>query len=194
MFLKELCKLKIGTITNRYRDRNGKPYKILKMNQISCSENYFNHHDAESVLLEPSKIKPLSTDDVAIFLHGQMLAITIEDCANVVAPSSFAVLTDLDTNIVDKWFLIYLINKFTSSKVFFDQHSTLGTSMRVMQINALRNFKIMLPEIEIQRTIGAYYKRICFKRRYHRELIEHECDLEDNDLAQIVSEILKEEI
>mgnify|MGYP003504270164 FL=1 len=163
------------------------------MNYINRSENYFKHSEADIVYLETSKIKPLSADDVAIFLHGQMLAVTVEDCDNVVAPSSFAVLSNLDLSVVDKWFLIYSINNFTSSKLFFEQYSILGTSLRVMQINALKNLRLTLPELDVQKTIGECYKKICDKRRYNRELIEHECDLEDDGLAQIVSEILKEE-
>lgn len=155
MKLNELVKIESGINSVRVKDQNYTLYTIEDVNyDLGHGEDY--QHD--------------KANGKSITARGDVVINTVSNLASVVHSRNagkmlnqiFLRLNILDENVLDSWYLCYLLNK--SEYIRYQEAAIMdGSVIRKLTKTNLEDLEINLPPIDDQKQIGEAYKEIVKK-------------------------------
>lgn len=186
----QLAKIMQGNIATRIEVDVGKTLETITMQELNYIANVSDDSPAEKhVIVERDKAKNYSLTqeyDIVIGLSSGKAIVIKPERANKLILSNLAIIRIKDRNLVDPYYLCWLINnnKATIKKM---QQGTAAVS--IIPLGMLKSFDVQLLPIETQRTIGKINE---LKRQ--RDRLTHSIENKKTDiLTQQLTKIFEKE-
>lgn len=190
MELMQLAKIMQGNIATRIEVDVGKTLETITMQELNYIANVSDDSPVEKhVIVERDKAKNYSLTqeyDIVIGLSSGKAIVIKPERANKLILSNLAIIRIKDRNLVDPYYLCWLINnnKATIKKM---QQGTAAVS--IIPLGMLKSFDVQLLPIETQRTIGKINE---LKRQ--RDRLTHSIENKKTDiLTQQLTKIFEKE-
>lgn len=194
--LEELSEILQGSIYTRIKPDNDID-ECTFLETISMQE--LNYTIGSSLLYENQESKVLSSKilnctftkehDVLVGLTMQKAMVIIAERSNKLVLSNFAVIRIHDKNIIDPYYLCWLLNENSYFKKVIEQSSQGTSYVSTLSMSTLRGLEIPLIDIDKQKRIGQLYNMSIKRKKISSRLEE----LKDYLLKAQIEKIYKGE-
>lgn len=190
MELKQLASIIQGNIPTRIEVPEGKSIETITMQELNYIANVSDDLPVEKhIIVQGDKLSTYSLTqdkDVVVGLSSGKTIVIDDKRANRLILSNLAIIRIKDTNLLDPYYLCWLINS-NKAKIRKMQQGTAAVS--IIPLSMLKSFDVTLISIETQRTIGKIDE---LKRQ--RDRITHSIEAKKADvLAQQLMLIYEKE-
>ncbi len=160
--LDEITNISQGSILTRIEDKSfGTSFETITMSELS----YYNLQSdaapvAKSVLVRDKNIEKCTFTkyhDIVIGLASGKAMVIKKERENKLVLSNFAVLRIKDENIVDPYYLCWVINENSSFSKKMTSLFQSSSRVFIILLSDLKEITISLPSIDVQRKIGRIY-------------------------------------
>ena len=177
--LEELSEILQGSIYTRIKPDNDID-ECTFLETISMQE--LNYTIGSSLLYENQESKVLSSKilnctftkehDVLVGLTMQKAMVIIAERSNKLVLSNFAVIRIHDKNIIDPYYLCWLLNENSYFKKVIEQSSQGTSYVSTLSMSTLRGLEIPLIDIDKQKRIGQLYNMSIKRKKISSRLEE----------------------
>lgn len=190
MELKQLASIIQGNIPTRIEVSEGESIETITMQELNYIANVSDDLPVEKhIIVQGDKLSTYSLTqdkDVVVGLSSGKAIVIDDKRANRLILSNLAIIRIKDTNLLDPYYLCWLINS-NKAEIRKIQQGTAAVS--IIPLSMLKSFDITLVPIETQRTIGKIDE---LKRQ--RDRITHSIEAKKADvLAQQLMLIYEKE-
>ena len=190
MELKQLASIIQGNIPTRIEVSEGVSIETITMQELNYIANVSDDLPVEKhIVVQGDKLNTYSltqNKDVVVGLSSGKAIVIDDKRANRLILSNLAIIRINDTNLLDPYYLCWLIN---SNKAEIRKMQQGTTAVSIIPLSMLKSFDITLVPIETQRTIGKIDE---LKRQ--RDRITHSIEAKKADvLAQQLMIIYEKE-
>ena len=190
MELKQLASIIQGNIPTRIEVSEGVSIETITMQELNYIANVSDDLPVEKrIVVQGDKLNTYSltqNKDVVVGLSSGKAIVIDNKRANRLILSNLAIIRIKDTNLLDPYYLCWLINN-NKAEIRKMQQGT--TAVSIIPLSKLKSFDVTLVPIEIQRTIGKIDE---LKRQ--RDRITHSIEAKKADvLAQQLMLIYEKE-
>ncbi len=190
MELKQLASIIQGNIPTRIEVSEGVSIETITMQELNYIANVSDDLPVEKhIVVQGDKLNTYSltqNKDVVVGLSSGKAIVIDNKRANRLILSNLAIIRIKDTNLLDPYYLCWLINN-NKAEIRKMQQGT--TAVSIIPLSKLKSFDVTLVPIEIQRTIGKIDE---LKRQ--RDRITHSIEAKKADvLAQQLMIIYEKE-
>lgn len=188
--LKQLASIIQGNIPTRIEVSEGVSIETITMQELNYIANVSDDLPVEKhIVVQGDKLNTYSltqNKDVVVGLSSGKAIVIDDKRANRLILSNLAIIRINDTNLLDPYYLCWLIN---SNKAEIRKMQQGTTAVSIIPLSMLKSFDITLVPIETQRTIGKIDE---LKRQ--RDRITHSIEAKKADvLAQQLMIIYEKE-
>lgn len=188
--LKQLASIIQGNIPTRIEVSEGVSIETITMQELNYIANVSDDLPVEKhIVVQGDKLNTYSltqNKDVVVGLSSGKAIVIDNKRANRLILSNLAIIRIKDTNLLDPYYLCWLINN-NKAEIRKMQQGT--TAVSIIPLSKLKSFDVTLVPIEIQRTIGKIDE---LKRQ--RDRITHSIEAKKADvLAQQLMIIYEKE-
>ena len=190
MELKQLASIIQGNIPTRIEVSEGESIETITMQELNYIANVSDDLPVEKrIVVQGDKLNTYSltqNKDVVVGLSSGKAIVIDDKRANRLILSNLAIIRIKDTNLLDPYYLCWLINS-NKAEIRKMQQGTAAVS--IIPLSMLKSFDVTLVPIETQRTIGKIDE---LKRQ--RDRITHSIEAKKADvLAQQLMIIYEKE-
>lgn len=190
MELKQLASIIQGNIPTRIEVSEGESIETITMQELNYIANVSDDLPVEKhIVVQGDKLNTYSltqNKDVVVGLSSGKAIVIDNKRANRLILSNLAIIRIKDTNLLDPYYLCWLINN-NKAEIRKMQQGT--TAVSIIPLSKLKSFDVTLVPIETQRTIGKIDE---LKRQ--RDRITHSIEAKKADvLAQQLMIIYEKE-
>lgn len=190
MELKQLASIIQGNIPTRIEVSEGESIETITMQELNYIANVSDDLPVEKhIIVQGDKLSTYSLTqdkDVVVGLSSGKAIVIDDKRANRLILSNLAIIRIKDTNLLDPYYLCWLINS-NKAEIRKIQQGTAAVS--IIPLSMLKSFDVTLVPIETQRTIGKIDE---LKRQ--RDRITHSIEAKKADvLAQQLMLIYEKE-
>ena len=190
MELKQLASIIQGNIPTRIEVSEGESIETITMQELNYIANVSDDLPVEKrIIVQGDKLNTYSltqNKDVVVGLSSGKAIVIDNKRANRLILSNLAIIRIKDTNLLDPYYLCWLINS-NKAEIRKIQQGTAAVS--IIPLSMLKSFDVTLVPIETQRTIGKIDE---LKRQ--RDRITHSIEAKKADvLAQQLMIIYEKE-
>ena len=190
MELKQLASIIQGNIPTRIEVSEGESIETITMQELNYIANVSDDLPVEKhIVVQGDKLNTYSltqNKDVVVGLSSGKAIVIDDKRANRLILSNLAIIRIKDTNLLDPYYLCWLINS-NKAEIRKIQQGTAAVS--IIPLSMLKSFDVTLVPIETQRTIGKIDE---LKRQ--RDRITHSIEAKKADvLAQQLMIIYEKE-
>lgn len=190
MELKQLASIIQGNIPTRIEVLEGESIETITMQELNYIANVSDDLPVEKrIVVQGDKLNTYSltqNKDVVVGLSSGKAIVIDDKRANRLILSNLAIIRIKDTNLLDPYYLCWLINS-NKAEIRKIQQGTAAVS--IIPLSMLKSFDVTLVPIETQRTIGKIDE---LKRQ--RDRITHSIEAKKADvLAQQLMLIYEKE-
>ena len=190
MELKQLASIIQGNIPTRIEVSEGVSIETITMQELNYIANVSDDLPVEKhIVVQGDKLNTYSltqNKDVVVGLSSGKAIVIDDKRANRLILSNLAIIRINDTNLLDPYYLCWLIN---SNKAEIRKMQQGTTAVSIIPLSMLKSFDVTLVPIETQRTIGKIDE---LKRQ--RDRITHSIEAKKADvLAQQLMLIYEKE-
>ena len=190
MELKQLASIIQGNIPTRIEVSEGESIETITMQELNYIANVSDDLPVEKrIVVQGDKLNTYSltqNKDVVVGLSSGKAIVIDDKRANRLILSNLAIIRIKDNNLLDPYYLCWLINN-NKAEIRKMQQGT--TAVSIIPLSKLKSFDVTLVPIEIQRTIGKIDE---LKRQ--RDRITHSIEAKKADvLAQQLMIIYEKE-
>lgn len=190
MELKQLASIIQGNIPTRIEVSEGVSIETITMQELNYIANVSDDLPVEKhIVVQGNKLNTYSltqNKDVVVGLSSGKAIVIDNKRANRLILSNLAIIRIKDTNLLDPYYLCWLINN-NKAEIRKMQQGT--TAVSIIPLSKLKSFDVTLVPIETQRTIGKIDE---LKRQ--RDRITHSIEAKKADvLAQQLMIIYEKE-
>ena len=190
MELKQLASIIQGNIPTRIEVSEGESIETITMQELNYIANVSDDLPVEKrIVVQGDKLNTYSltqNKDVVVGLSSGKAIVIDDKRANRLILSNLAIIRIKDTNLLDPYYLCWLINS-NKAEIRKIQQGTAAVS--IIPLSMLKSFDVTLVPIETQRTIGKIDE---LKRQ--RDRITHSIEAKKADvLAQQLMLIYEKE-
>ena len=190
MELKQLASIIQGNIPTRIEVSEGVSIETITMQELNYIANVSDDLPVEKhIVVQGDKLNTYSlthNKDVVVGLSSGKAIVIDNKRANRLILSNLAIIRIKDTNLLDPYYLCWLINN-NKAEIRKMQQGT--TAVSIIPLSKLKSFEVTLVPIETQRTIGKIDE---LKRQ--RDRITHSIEAKKADvLAQQLMIIYEKE-
>lgn len=190
MELKQLASIIQGNIPTRIEVSEGESIETITMQELNYIANVSDDLPVEKrIVVQGDKLNTYSltqNKDVVVGLSSGKAIVIDDKRANRLILSNLAIIRINDTNLLDPYYLCWLINS-NKAEIRKMQQGTAAVS--IIPLSMLKSFDVTLVPIETQRTIGKIDE---LKRQ--RDRITHSIEAKKADvLAQQLMIIYEKE-
>lgn len=190
MELKQLASIIQGNIPTRIEVSEGESIETITMQELNYIANVSDDLPVEKrIIVQGDKLNTYSltqNKDVVVGLSSGKAIVIDDKRANRLILSNLAIIRIKDTNLLDPYYLCWLINS-NKAEIRKIQQGTAAVS--IIPLSMLKSFDVTLVPIETQRTIGKIDE---LKRQ--RDRITHSIEAKKADvLAQQLMIIYEKE-
>lgn len=190
MELKQLASIIQGNIPTRIEVSEGESIETITMQELNYIANVSDDLPVEKrIVVQGDKLNTYSltqNKDVVVGLSSGKAIVIDDKRANRLILSNLAIIRIKDTNLLDPYYLCWLINS-NKAEIRKIQQGTAAVS--IIPLSMLKSFDVTLVTIETQRTIGKIDE---LKRQ--RDRITHSIEAKKADvLAQQLMLIYEKE-
>lgn len=188
--LKQLASIIQGNIPTRIEVSEGESIETITMQELNYIANVSDDLPVEKhIVVQGDKLNTYSltqNKDVVVGLSSGKAIVIDNKRANRLILSNLAIIRIKDTNLLDPYYLCWLINN-NKAEIRKMQQGT--TAVSIIPLSKLKSFDVTLVPIETQRTIGKIDE---LKRQ--RDRITHSIEAKKADvLAQQLMIIYEKE-
>ena len=155
MELKQLASIIQGNIPTRIEVSEGVSIETITMQELNYIANVSDDLPVEKhIVVQGDKLNTYSltqNKDVVVGLSSGKAIVIDNKRANRLILSNLAIIRIKDTNLLDPYYLCWLINN-NKAEIRKMQQGT--TSVSIIPLSKLKSFDVTLVPIETQRTIG----------------------------------------
>lgn len=155
MELKQLASIIQGNIPTRIEVSEGVSIETITMQELNYIANVSDDLPVEKhIVVQGDKLNTYSltqNKDVVVGLSSGKAIVIDNKRANRLILSNLAIIRIKDTNLLDPYYLCWLINN-NKAEIRKMQQGT--TAVSIIPLNKLKSFDVTLVPIETQRTIG----------------------------------------
>lgn len=155
MELKQLASIIQGNIPTRIEVSEGVSIETITMQELNYIANVSDDLPVEKhIVVQGDKLNTYSltqNKDVVVGLSSGKAIVIDDKRANRLILSNLAIIRIKDTNLLDPYYLCWLINN-NKAEIRKMQQGT--TAVSIIPLSKLKSFDVTLVPIETQRTIG----------------------------------------
>lgn len=155
MELKQLASIIQGNIPTRIEVSEGVSIETITMQELNYIANVSDDLPVEKhIVVQGDKLNTYSltqNKDVVVGLSSGKAIVIDNKRANRLILSNLAIIRIKDTNLLDPYYLCWLINN-NKAEIRKMQQGT--TAVSIIPLSKLKSFEVTLVPIETQRTIG----------------------------------------
>ena len=155
MELKQLASIIQGNIPTRIEVSEGESIETITMQELNYIANVSDDLPVEKrIVVQGDKLNTYSltqNKDVVVGLSSGKAIVIDDKRANRLILSNLAIIRIKDTNLLDPYYLCWLINS-NKAEIRKIQQGTAAVS--IIPLSMLKSFDVTLVPIETQRTIG----------------------------------------
>ena len=155
MELKQLASIIQGNIPTRIEVSEGESIETITMQELNYIANVSDDLPIEKhIVVQGDKLNTYSltqNKDVVVGLSSGKAIVIDNKRANRLILSNLAIIRIKDTNLLDPYYLCWLINN-NKAEIRKMQQGT--TAVSIIPLSKLKSFDVTLVPIETQRTIG----------------------------------------
>ena len=155
MELKQLASIIQGNIPTRIEVSEGESIETITMQELNYIANVSDDLPVEKrIVVQGDKLNTYSltqNKDVVVGLSSGKAIVIDDKRANRLILSNLAIIRINDTNLLDPYYLCWLIN---SNKAEIRKMQQGTTAVSIIPLSKLKSFEVTLVPIETQRTIG----------------------------------------
>lgn len=155
MELKQLASIIQGNIPTRIEVSEGESIETITMQELNYIANVSDDLPVEKhIVVQGDKLNTYSltqNKDVVVGLSSGKAIVIDNKRANRLILSNLAIIRIKDTNLLDPYYLCWLINN-NKAEIRKMQQGT--TAVSIIPLSKLKSFDVTLVPIETQRTIG----------------------------------------
>lgn len=141
------------------------------------------------LLAGEKRAKYTAQGDVVIKLTSPYdAAYVTEDAAGLIVPSYCALISDIDSNVIDARYLSGFLNTAYARRLL---QTGINGTYGMLKVKDIGNLSVASPDITEQRALGKAYELIGRKRGVLMELLSVEEKIADNLISEAVMEVLR---
>lgn len=150
----------------------------IDLDSISMQELNYRLGDSDAYDYSSVKVSKTKIDncvlakeyDILVGLTMQKAMVISKELIGKLVLSNFAIISILDRNILDPYYLCWLFNENNKIKKIIDQNAQGSSYVYTLSIATLRDIEIPIIDIELQRKIGRLYKLFIDKKQIEIKL------------------------